>query len=83
MDCISRRHIVRGAAATAVATTLGAPAVHAQKDRQILRFVPQAELKILDPVVVLISVDVVNAFIVKQTTTDLFLHSNDVKPSLV
>jgi peptide/nickel transport system substrate-binding protein len=50
MDRISRRQIVRGAAATAVATTLGAPAVHAQKDRQILRFVPQAELKILDPV---------------------------------
>ena len=50
MDCISRRHIVRGAAATAVATTLGTPSVHAQKDRQTLRFVPQAELKILDPV---------------------------------
>ena len=50
MDRISRRQIVRGAAATAVATSLGAPSVHAQKDRQILRFVPQAELKILDPV---------------------------------
>ena len=50
MDRISRRQIVRGAAATAVATSLGTPSVHAQKDRQTLRFVPQAELKILDPV---------------------------------
>ena len=47
---VSRREIVRGAAATAVATSFGTPSVHAQTDRQILRFVPQAELKILDPV---------------------------------
>ncbi len=36
--------------ATAAATSLGTPSVHAQKDRQALRFVPHAELKILDPV---------------------------------
>ena len=29
---------------------LGAPSVHAQKDRQTLRFVAQADLKILDPI---------------------------------
>ena len=40
MDRISRREIVRGAAATALATSLGTPSVHAQKDRQALRFVP-------------------------------------------
>ena len=39
MDRISRRQVVRGAAAAAVAMTLGAPSVHAQKDRQTLRFV--------------------------------------------
>jgi peptide/nickel transport system substrate-binding protein len=34
-----------------MAMSLGTPSVHAQKDRQTLRFVPQAtELKILDPV---------------------------------
>jgi peptide/nickel transport system substrate-binding protein len=49
MDRISRRQVVRGAAATA-AMTLGAPSIHAQKDRQTLRFVPQADLKILDPI---------------------------------
>jgi hypothetical protein len=43
MDRISRREIVRGAAATALATSLGTPSVHAQKDRQALRFVPQTE----------------------------------------
>ena len=46
---ISRRQVVRGAAAAA-AMTLGAPSVHAQKDRQTLRFVAQADLKILDPI---------------------------------
>ena len=49
MDCISRRQVVRGAAATA-AITLGAPSVHAQNGRQTLRFVAQADLKILDPI---------------------------------
>src|SRR5262249_22870845 len=33
-DRISRQHIVRGAAATAVATTLGTPSVHARKDQK-------------------------------------------------
>ena len=50
MDRISRRQIVRGGAAAAAAMTLGAPSVHAQKDRQTLRFVAHADLKILDPV---------------------------------
>ena len=50
MGRISRRQAIQGAAATAVATTLGTPSVHAQKDQQTLRFVPHAELKILDPV---------------------------------
>ena len=49
MDRISRRQVVRGAAAAA-AVTLGAPSVHAQKGLQTLRFVAQADLKILDPV---------------------------------
>ncbi len=47
MDGISRRRAIQGAAA---AVTLGAPSVHAQMDRQTLRFVPHADLKILDPI---------------------------------
>ena len=46
MDRISRRKVVQGAAA---AVTLGAPSIHAQQ-RQHLRFVAHADLKILDPV---------------------------------
>ncbi len=50
MDRISRRQVVRGAAAAGAAMTLGAPSVHAQKGRQTLRFVAEADLKIFDPV---------------------------------
>jgi peptide/nickel transport system substrate-binding protein len=49
MDRISRRHAVRGAGAAA-AMMLGSPSVHAQNGRQTLRFVAQADLKILDPI---------------------------------
>jgi peptide/nickel transport system substrate-binding protein len=50
MDRISRRQAVRGAAAAAAAMALGAPSVHAENDRQTLRFVAHADLKVLDPV---------------------------------
>src|SRR5215510_855403 len=50
MGRISRRQMVGGGAAAASAMTLGVPSVHAQKDRQALRFVAQADLKVLDPV---------------------------------
>jgi peptide/nickel transport system substrate-binding protein len=49
MERISRRQLVRGAGATA-AMTLGAPSVRAQTGGQTLRFVAQADLKILDPI---------------------------------
>ena len=47
---LSRRQVVAGAAAAAAAATLGVPSVRAQKSRPTLRFVAQADLKILDPV---------------------------------
>src|SRR5437763_3206103 len=50
MRHISRRQVVRGAAATAATVTLGAPSVRGQTDRQTLRFIPQADLKVLDPI---------------------------------
>src|SRR5262245_18876373 len=49
MRHLSRRQVFGGAAATA-AVALGASAVHAQKGRRTLRFVAQADLKILDPI---------------------------------
>ena len=50
MNRLSRRQLLAGAAAMAAAATLGAPSVHAQKRGRMLRFVPQADLRILDPV---------------------------------
>src|SRR6266571_3843076 len=49
MERISRRQVVRGAAAAA-AVTLGAPSVRAQKNQNILRFVAEADLRVLDPI---------------------------------
>src|SRR5262245_36516644 len=46
---ISRRQVIRGAAAAAM-STLGAPSVQAQKAQQTLRFAAQADLKSLDPI---------------------------------
>jgi peptide/nickel transport system substrate-binding protein len=50
MDGINRRQIVGAGAAAAALMTVGAPSAHAQKYRQTLRFVAQADLKVLDPV---------------------------------
>ncbi|HET7342457.1 MAG TPA: ABC transporter substrate-binding protein [Methylomirabilota bacterium] len=48
MSQLSRRQFIAGAATAAA--TLAAPRVHAQKSGGALRFVAQADLKILDPV---------------------------------
>ena len=50
MTALSRRQVLGGAAATAVAVTLGAPSVHAQKQERTIRFVPEGDLTILDPI---------------------------------
>jgi hypothetical protein len=50
MKRLSRRQVLGGAAAAAAAVTLGAPSVCAQKGRQTLRFVVEADLKVFDPV---------------------------------
>ena len=50
MSQLSRREFLAGATATTAAATLAPPRVHAQKKGGTLRFVAQADLKILDPV---------------------------------
>jgi len=50
MSRVSRRQFLAGAAAAAATTTLAATFVHAQKWGGAMRFVAQADLKILDPV---------------------------------
>src|SRR5437870_6880713 len=48
MDGLSRRRFLAATAAAAVAVR--APSVHAQKRGGTLRFVPHADLKVLDPI---------------------------------
>src|SRR5260370_2971740 len=50
MEGINRRQVIGGGAAAAVGIALGAPSIRAEKDRQILRFVAEADLRVLDPV---------------------------------
>ena len=50
MDRISRRQVVRSAAAAAASVALYAPSLRAERDRQTLRFVAEADLKVLDPI---------------------------------
>jgi peptide/nickel transport system substrate-binding protein len=50
MRRVSRRQFLAGATAAATTTALAAPFIHAQKRGGTLRFVAQADLKILDPV---------------------------------
>ena len=50
MAHLSRRQFVAGTTAATAALALGAPRVHAQKKGGTLRFVPHADLKVLDPV---------------------------------
>ena len=50
MSRLSRRQVLGGAAAAAAALTFSAPSVRAQKGQRTLRFVPHADLKVLDPI---------------------------------
>src|SRR5262245_17017658 len=50
MSRLSRRQVLGGAAAAAAALTLAVPSANAKKRRGTLRFVAQADLKVLDPV---------------------------------
>src|SRR5438045_3287710 len=50
MRGLSRRGFLPGGGAAAAAATLGAPRVHAQKKGGAIRFIPHADLKVLDPI---------------------------------
>src|ERR1700737_4528826 len=82
MDLISRRQVVRGAAAAGAPMTLGAPPVHAQKSRETLRFVAHADLKILDPVWTTAIVTRNHSYLVYDTLfgTD---ENSRIKPQMV
>jgi peptide/nickel transport system substrate-binding protein len=50
MSRVNRRQVVQGAGAAAAAAALRAPSVHAQNSTRVLRFVAEADLKVLDPI---------------------------------
>src|SRR5215471_12292493 len=47
---LSRRRFIAGATAATAAVTASSPFVHAQKRGGTMRFIPHADLKVLDPV---------------------------------
>src|SRR6266705_4320563 len=82
MSQLSRRQFLAGATATAATTTLTAPHVQAQKSGGTLRFVAQADLKILDPVWTTAYITRNHSYLVYDTLfgTDDKLH---VRPQMV
>ena len=78
---ISRRQVIRGAAAAA-ASTLGAPSVQAQKAQQTLRFAAQADLKSLDPIWTTAYITRNHGYLVYDTLfgTD---ENSEVRPQMV
>ena len=78
---ISRRQVIRGAAAAAM-STLGAPSVQAQKGQQILRFVAQADLKSVDPIWTTAYITRNHGYLVYDTLfgTD---ENSEVRPQMV
>jgi peptide/nickel transport system substrate-binding protein len=82
MERISRRQVVRGAAATTAAMALGAPSVQAQKGKRTLRFVAEADLKVLDPIWTTAYITRNHAYLVYDTLfgTD---ENFQIKPQMV
>jgi peptide/nickel transport system substrate-binding protein len=82
MSGLSRRQFLAVATAGATAVPLGAPSVHAQKKGGTLRFVPHAELRLLDPLATTAQVTRTHAFMVYDTLfgTDATLA---IKPQMV
>jgi len=82
MRSLNRRQFGRGALAAGVCTVLSAPSVRAQKDQRTLRFIPQAELKVFDPVWTTAYLTRNHAYLVYDTLfgTDESLH---IKPQMV
>jgi peptide/nickel transport system substrate-binding protein len=82
MSGLSRRQFLVAASAAAVAVPVGAPSVPAQKKGGTLRFVPHAELRVLDPLATTAQVTRNHALMVYDT-----LFGSDanlaVKPQMV
>ena len=82
MSHLSRRHFLAGATATAAAATISVPRVHAQKKGGTIKFVPHADLKVLDPIATTAYITRNHAYMIYDTLfgTDANLA---VKPEMV
>lgn len=82
MGSLNRRQFGRGALVAGAATVLRSPSVRAQEDRRTLRFIPQAELKVFDPVWTSAYLTRNHAYLVYDT---LFGNDEDrhIKPQMV
>jgi peptide/nickel transport system substrate-binding protein len=82
MERISRRRVVRGTGAAVAVMTLPTPGLYAQEDRRILRFVAEADLKILDPIWTTAYIRRNHGYLVYDTLfgTD---ENSQVKPQMV
>src|SRR5438128_1327055 len=82
MTDLSRRHFIAGAAVVATTASAGIPAVHAQKRGGTMRFVPHADLKVLDPIWTTAYITRNHAYLIYDTLfgTDQNLQ---IKPQMV
>jgi len=82
MAGLSRRGFLGGAAATAAAATLGAPRAHAQKKGGTIRFIPHADLKVLDPIATTAYITRNHAYFIYDTLFGTDEHLA-IKPQMV
>jgi peptide/nickel transport system substrate-binding protein len=82
MDRVNRRQVIGGAAAAAVLVGPGVPSARAQKDPATLRFVAEADLKVLDPVWTTAYITRNHAYLVYDTLFGIDENSQ-VKPQMV
>jgi peptide/nickel transport system substrate-binding protein len=82
MSHLSRRQFLVGATTTAAAVGMTAPRVHAQKKGGTIKFVPHADLKVLDPIATTAYITRNHAYMIYDTLfgTDATLA---VKPQMV
>jgi ABC-type transport system substrate-binding protein len=82
MSRLSRRQVLAGMGATVAVNALSAPAVHAQKRGGTLRFVAEADLKIVDPVWTTAYITRNHSYLVYDTLFGMDEH-HQVKPQMV
>jgi peptide/nickel transport system substrate-binding protein len=82
MSRLSRRQVLAGMGATVAVNALNAPAVHAQKRGGTLRFVAEADLKIVDPVWTTAYITRNHGYLVYDTLFGMD-EDHQVKPQMV